>query len=273
MCRVIEVSKSGYYDWLNRKPSKRKQYNFILLCAMKEVHFESEEVYGAERIHNAVQLKGFVCGIRLIERLMKVAKISSKIKAKYRCQTTDSNHDFKISPNILDRNFRTTKPNEAWVSDITYVEVGGIWMYLCTIMDLFNREIIGWSLERTLETSLLIKTFEKAVQLRKPKAGCKFHSDRGVQYASHEFRRILEKYNMIQSMSRKGNCWDNAPAESFFKTIKVERIYHRHYLTIEEARSDLFEYIEIFYNRIRLHSYLGFTNPVEFGKMYYKKVA
>jgi transposase InsO family protein len=240
---------------------------------MKEIHKESEEIYGAERIHRKLLERGFLCGVKLVEKLMRIAQISSKIKAKFKPSTTDSNHEKKISPNILNRTFKTDAFGKVWISDISYIKVGNHWMYLCVIIDLFNREVIGWSFDENMETSLLIKAFKNAVNNCKPLKECIFHSDRGVQYASDEFRSILEKYNMKQSMSRKGNCWDNAVAESFFKTIKAERVYHVKYQTKDEARSNLFQYIEVFYNRKRIHSFLNFTSPVDFRKQYKKRVA
>jgi transposase InsO family protein len=253
--------------------SKRKQFNLLLLHLIKQIHEESDEIYGAGRIHAEILKRGFLCNIKLIEKLMRISKISSKIKANFRFSTTNSNHKKIISPNLLNRNFQVSKPNKVWVSDITYIQVGYRWMYLCVILDLFNREVVGWNLDDHMEASLLTKAFEDAIKKYRPGKGCIFHSDRGVQYASEEFRKILGKHNMIQSMSRKGDCWDNACAESFFKTLKVEKIYHVKYLTKEEAISDLFQYIEIFYNRIRLHTNLGFTSPVDFRIQYEERVA
>lgn len=273
MCYALEVSKSGFYSWLNRKMSKRKKFNLYLLHLIKQIHSESDGIYGAGRIHAEILKRGFLCNIKLVEKLMRIANISSKIKVKFRVSTTDSNHDKRISPNLLNRNFKVDEPNKVWVSDITYIEVGNRWMYLCVILDLFNREIVGWNFNDHMETSLLVKAFENAVNKCMPVGGCIFHSDRGVQYASDEFRSILEKYKMNQSMSRKGDCWDNACAETYFKTLKTEKIYHVKYQTKEEAVSDLFRYIEVFYNRKRLHSYLGFTSPVDFRKQYEKRVA
>ena len=177
ICRAIEVSKSGFYDWLNRKMSERKKFNLFLLHLIKEIHTESEDVYGGVKIHRKVLEKGYYCSLRLVEKLMKIGNIRSKIKVKYKCKTTDSNHDYTVSPNLLKRNFSTSKPNEVWVSDITYIEVGNTWMYLCVIIDLFNREVIGWSLELTLETSLVIKAFMNAIKNRKQFSGCVFHFD------------------------------------------------------------------------------------------------
>jgi transposase InsO family protein len=273
MCYALDVSKSGYYSWLCRKESKRKEYNRYLLNWIVEIHAESNGVYGAERILKGLNAKGIQCDVRLVSKLMKVAKISSKIKAGFKPSTTDSKHENRISPNLLDRNFQVEKPNQAWVSDITYIFVGNTWMYLCVIIDLFNREIIGWHFDDNMETPLLIKAYSNAVNACKPSKDCIFHSDRGVQYTSSEFRSLLEKNNMRQSMSRKGDCWDNAVAESFFKTLKVEQVNHVKYQSMQEAKTDLFRYIEIFYNRKRFHSTLGFTSPVNFRLQYEKRVA
>jgi len=273
MCKALGVSRSGFYSWCKRKMSKRKQFNLYLIHLIKQIHSESDEIYGAGRIQAEILRQGFLCNIKLVEKLMRMANISSKIKAKFRHATTNSNHEKRISPNLLKRDFSASEPNKVWVSDITYIEVGNRWMYLCVILDLFNREVVGWNFDDHMETSLLVKAFENAVNNCKPNKGCIFHSDRGVQYASDEFRIVLEKYEMNQSMSRKGDCWDNACAESYFKTLKVEKVYHVKYQTKEQAVSDLFRYIEIFYNRKRLHSYLGFTSPVDFRKQYEKRVA
>lgn len=273
MCNVLEVSKSGYYCWLCRKESSRKQHHRFLISWIVQIHAESDGTYGAERIQKGLLEKRINCDVRVVSKLMKVAKISSKIKAGFKPSTTDSNHDNRISPNLLQRKFQVEKPNQAWVSDITYIEVGKVWMYLCVIIDLFNREIIGWHFDDNMETPLIIKAYENAVKACKPPKDCIFHSDRGVQYTSNEFRSLLEKNKMRQSMSRKGDCWDNAVAESFFKTLKVEKVNHMKYQTIDEAKNDLFRYIEIFYNRKRLHSTLGFTSPVNFKIQYKKRVA
>lgn len=272
MCSSLEVSKSGYYLSENRKDSKRRIYNLQLIELMKVIHKDSLGAYGAERIQIELVNRGFECGIRLVSRLMKVAKISSKIKGIFKPTTTDSNHNNKVSENILNREFEAKNPNEKWVSDITYIKIGNTWAYLCVIIDLFNREVIAWNIADNMEANLVVRTYRNAIRLRKPKRRLIFHTDRGVQYSSKEFRNILSE-NVIQSMSRKGNCWDNAVAESFFKTLKVEYIYHRKYSSIEEARSDLFFYIEVFYNKKRLHSTLNFTSPSDFTKQYLKNRA
>lgn len=251
--------------------SYSKQQNLILLYAIKEIHQQSKYTYGSPRIHEELLSKGYSCGIRLVERLMKVAKIYSKISKKFKQSTTNSNHNYDVSHNLLNQNFHVEQPGEVWVSDITFIEVNNVWMYLTVIIDLFNREVIGWNLSKNLETSSVIEAFNKSFMRYKPKKGCIFHSDRGVQYASKEFRNLLKERGMIQSMSRRGNCYDNACAETFFKTLKVENIYHQKYKNEIQAKRDLFEYIEIFYNQKRIHSYLGYTSPMEFRKMFNKR--
>ena len=271
LCRCLEVSKSGYYSWENRKISHRKQQNLILLYAIKEIHKESKSTYGSPRILEELNKRGYICGIRLVERLMKVAKIYSIISAKFRHSTTNSNHYYEVSPNLLNQNFHVESPGEVWVSDITYIKVNNEWMYLTVIIDLFNREVIGWNLSNNLETNSIIEAFNKSYMRYRHKRGCVFHSDRGVQYASKEFRKLLRERGMIQSMSRRGDCYDNACAESFFKTLKVENIYHQEYKSEVQAKRNLFEYIEIFYNQKRIHSYLGYTSPKEFRRMFNKR--
>jgi transposase InsO family protein len=273
MCQSLEVSKSGYYNWLNRKLSKRKQENILLLYAIKEVFFKSREIYGSPRVCEELNIKGYSCSEKLVERLMRISNLRSKINKKYKVTTTNSNHKMDVSRNLLEQNFDIKNPGEVWVSDITYVKVNNNWMYLTVILDLFNREILGWDLSCSLETKSLIIALRNSVKKYKPNKGCIFHSDRGVQYASKEFRLLLNELELTQSMSGHGNCYDNACAETFFKTLKVENIYHKTYISQEEARRDLFEYIEIFYNQERLHSYLGYKSPKEYRKLYYKKTA
>ncbi len=245
----------------------------LLLTEIKEIHKESGEIYGSPKIHKVLLSKGYLCNKKLVERLMKIARITSKIVKKYRVSTTNSNHKESISPNRINRRFTTPTPGKVWCSDITYLEVDSKWVYLTTIIDLFNREIVGWDLSESLESSSLVNCLDKAIKLHRLKPGCVFHSDRGIQFASKEFRTKLFENRMKQSMSRKGDCWDNAVSESFFKTLKAELIRHVRYKTIQEANRSLFEYIEIFYNRKRIHSTLGFTSPIEFRKLYEKRAA
>ncbi|TGK87952.1 IS3 family transposase [Leptospira noumeaensis] len=273
MCKALEVSKSGFYNWKNRKLSRRKVFNLLLLTEIKQIHTESFEIYGSPKIHKILLSKGYLCNKKLVERLMKITNLRSKTVKKFHPTTTKSNHGKSISPNLLKRNFTSKMPGCVWCSDITYLEINGRWFYLTTIIDLYNREIVGWELSESLETNSLISCLDKAVKLHKPKRNCIFHSDRGIQYASKEFRMKLNDNKMKQSMSRKGDCWDNAVSESFFKTLKSELIRHVKFKSIEEAKKNLFFYIEIFYNRKRIHSTLGFTSPIAFRKLYEKRCA
>ena len=264
MCDVLEVSRSGYYDWLERPPSSRETANESLLEKIRDAFAANREVYGSLRIAKELQDMGYVAGKNRVAAIMRKHGITAKIEKKFRVKTTDSNHQYPISPNLLNQVFTVSGPNQAWVSDITYILVGDGWRYLCIIEDLFNREIVGWSLGDNLRTGLVTSAFHQAVATKKPQAGMIFHSDRGAQYASHEFRDELEKHGILSSMSRTGNCYDNAPAESFFHTLKVEEVYRKKYATEEEARRNLFDYIEVFYNRIRKHSSLNYLSPTQY---------
>ncbi|TGK97935.1 IS3 family transposase [Leptospira levettii] len=273
MCKALEVSRSGFYNWKNRKLSQRKVYNTLLLTEIKRILIESKERNGSPKIYKELLRKGYLCSKKLVERLMKIGNIRSNIVKKFTVITTNSNHSATISPNLLNRKFTASKPGKVWCSDITYIEIDSRWFYLTIIIDLFNREIVGWDLSESLEPKSLINCFEKAIKLHQPKPGCIFHSDRGIQFASKEFRNKINEYKMKQSMSRKGDCWDNAVAESFFKTLKNELIRYVKFKNLEQAKQSLFEYIEIFYNRKRIHSTLGFTSPLEYRKLYEKRAA
>lgn len=263
MCRILEVSKSGYYKYIKLKTSKNESQDVVLQMILK-IHDMSDRTYGSPRVVKELHKQGLSINHKKVERIMRENGIRSQIKQKYRICTTDSNHQLPVADNFLDRNFNVSSPGEAYVSDITYIQVGFVWCYLCVIIDLYNREVIGWSLADHMEVSLVKSAFSSAIKNQKPKEGCIFHSDRGSQYASYEFRDLLAKHNFLQSMSRKGNCWDNAVAESFFKTLKVERIYRKKYESILQAKYDLFKYIEIFYNRKRIHLTLKGMSPIEF---------
>ncbi len=267
MCRVIEVSRSGYYSWINRPESKRSKENRVLLGAIKEIHKESRAVYGSPRIAEALPDKGLSASRNRVARIMAINGIRSKVKRKFRV-TTQSDHKLPISPNLLNQNFYAVAPDQILVSDITYISTGEGWLYLTTVIDLFNRKVVGWSMSKRMTAELTtIAALKQYLKHHSPAEGVIFHSDRGVQYASADFRKLLKKYNIVQSMSGKGNCYDNAVAESFFKTLKTELIYHIRYLTRAQARASIFEYIEVFYNRVRKHSYLGYLSPVQFEQL------
>lgn len=265
MCRVLQVSRSGYYEWRNRKPSKRSVENEQLLVTIQEIYAASFESYGVPRIHAALRAKGHVVNKKRVERLMRLNGIQGISPRKKRwVKTTDSDHDFPIAPNLLNRDFQADAPNRKWVSDISYIETDEGWLYLATVLDLFSRKIVGWSMDDNLETPLVSNALNMAVAVRKPEPGLLHHSDRGSQYASHDYRALLKQSKMQASMSRKGNCYDNAVMESFFGTIKSELTRRRRYRTKAEARTDIFRYLETFYNRTRLHSTLGYLSPDDF---------
>jgi len=264
MCKVLKVSRSSYYRWYCEGPSKRELENQKLIIAIKEVFEESKRTYGSPRVTEELKRRGCLVSKPRVAKLMRLNGLKSKVRRKYRV-TTNSNHMHTISDNHLDRNFKPNTLNEVWVSDITYIRTDEDWLYLTTVIDLYDRQVIGWSLSKTLFTKETITpAWKMATSKRRIDSNLIFHSDRGIQYASKEFRSQLKTNNLItQSMSRKGNCWDNAVAESFFKTLKTELIYHQEYKTIEQAKLAVFEYIEIWYNRKRLHSSLGYKTPVE----------
>ena len=271
MCKVLEVSRSCYYKWYSDGISKRKLENQELTVEIKRVYNDSKQIYGSPRVTEVLKQEGRRVSVGRVARLMRVNGWQSKIRKKWK-STTDSNHKYFISPNYLNRNFNPLELNQAWVSDITYIRTLQGWLYLTTVIDLYDRQVIGWALSKTLHTNVtIIPAWKMAISKRNITKPLIFHSDRGVQYASNEFREILKANSLItQSMSRKGNCWDNAVAESFFKTIKSELIYRRTYSNRENAELDVFEYIEIWYNRKRLHSALGYKTPSQIENEFYK---
>jgi len=268
MCKTFNVSRSGYYEWLNRKPSARKIENKAILSSIKQIHKESKQRYGSPKITKVLNCKGIRISRVRVARIMKSASIRSIIKKKYKVNTTDSKHSYPISENLLNRDFKTILPDKVWVSDITYIKTQQGWLYLTVVIDLFNRKIKGWSLSENLTAqSTVIRAFKMAVGKRLKKENLIFHSDRGIQYACNEFREVLGKEGgIMQSMSRKGNCWDNAVAESFFKILKSELVYHCKFETIHQAKLEIFEFIEVWYNRKRIHSTLGYHCPDDYEK-------
>lgn len=272
MCRVLGVSRSGYYAWKTRPLSTKAQKDAHLLQRIRASFANSRHTYGSPRIHSDLIEEGEIVGHNRVARIMREHGITPKIKRKW-VVTTDSNHDYPISPNLLNREFDVDAPNRVWVGDITYVRVYGKWTYLATVIDLQNRAVIGWAYESHMKTELVLKALEMAISQREVKPGLIFHSDRGSQYASHTFRKVLDDYEMISSMSRKGNCWDNAVAESFFSIIKRELLDKSIWRSQEAARAAIFEYIEVFYNRKRKHSDNGMMSPHKFENLYYEKAA
>ncbi len=266
MCRTLGVGSSGFYAWLKRPESPRCQKNRRLLVEIKAVHQKSRKTYGSPRIHAELTASGHACSRYRVARLMRQHGIVSKHKKKFRV-TTNSVHSYPVAENQLHQKFDVSKPNQCWVSDITYIPTREGWLFLAVTLDLFHRKVIGWAMGRWINRQLVIDALNMAIKNGCLEPGLLHHSDRGVQYASTEFRCLLKTHSIKCSMSRKGNCWDNAVAESFFHTLKVELIQGRIYDTRQEAKTDIFDYIEVFYNRQRRHSYLGYLSPVDFEKM------
>ncbi len=260
MCNVLGVSPSTYYEWEREQESEHSKRDAELLVLVRRIFVEFQGRYGAPRIHDELAGQGINVSRKRVARLMREAGLKAKGRRKYKA-TTDSNHSLPIAPNLLKRNFEVDLPNTVWVADITYIWTRQGWMYLAVILDLYSRKVVGWSLAERMAASLVCDALDAAVRLRRPGAGLVFHSDRGSQYASKIFRRRLWRYRMRQSMSRKGNCWDNAVAESFFATLKKELVRNHVFETRAHARSEVFEYIEVFYNRRRSHSLLDYETP------------
>lgn len=264
MCRALKVSRGGYYAWLKRPLSKRAQENRRLLERIKKIHKESQKRYGSPRITAQLHEEGYRVSRARVARHMSANNIRAAYKRKFKV-TTDSNHPYPIAPNRLERQFRAEGPGRVWVSDITYIPTQAGWLYLTVILDLYNRMVVGWAMSNGMSSrETTIAALKHAWVRFHPPANLIFHSDRGVQYACNDFKELLAQYKMRQSMSAKGDCWDNAVAESFFGTLKKEEVYRGKYKDRSQARQAIFSYIEIFYNRIRKHSYLGYKSPMQF---------
>jgi putative transposase len=269
MCQVLRVSISGYYYWLQHPIGLRASKEHQLLAAVKKVYQQSDCRYGSPRIAVDLREQGIPVSRPRVARLMRKHSIRSIIRRKYRVQTTDSNHGYAIAENYLNRDFSATRLAEKWVSDLTYIKTQEGWLYLTAVLDLADRKVVGWALSETMEAEVTsVAAWRMAVRNRPITKSLLFHSDRGVQYACREFKKQLSGKPVLQSMSRKGNCWDNAVAESFFKTLKTELIYHRKFATRKEARLAVFEYIEGWYNRKRRHSALGYQTPCHLESLY-----
>ncbi len=263
MCRVFSVSRSGYYSWRHRPESRRAIENRRLGAHIKAIYNESKGRYGSPKITDELNDMGFPVSKNRVARRMKEAGIRSIVRRKHRV-TTDSKHSHPVADNLLQRNFTTNAPDVVWVSDITYIPTTSGWMYLTVFIDLFSRIVVGWSLSSSLSADMVIAALQRGIRNRRPDAGLIIHSDRGVQYACKDFRNVLSKHSFIQSMSRKGDCWDNAVAESFFGILKTELVHHERFRGPQDTLRAIFEYIEIFYNRKRKHSTLGYKTPAQF---------
>lgn len=259
-CAVLAVSPSAYYAWRRRRLSARAQLNRQLAALMQRIHREVDRTYGSPRMHAELRTRGYRCGRNRVARVMRAHGIRAKQAKRFRV-TTQSTHSHPVASNLLARAFTPSAPNQVWMSDITYVWTDEGWCYLAVVLDGFSRRVVGWAMATRLTTALPLAALRHAIATRRPSAGVLHHSDRGSQYASAAYQRVLTQHGMVCSMSRKGDCWDNAVVESFFHTLKVERIYHRRYSSRAAALADVADYIERFYNRCRRHSTLGDVSP------------
>ncbi len=267
MCNVLQVSPSGYYDWQGREPSVQQQRRAKIAQAAARAYFESHRIYGYRKVCEELAEQKMTCCPETIRRVLRELGLFSRTKRKF-VVTTDSHHSQPVAENLLDRNFTATAPNQKWLTDITYVPTREGWLYLATVLDVFSRRIVGWSMSERIDTELVKSALHLATTQRSPGPGLLHHSDRGVQYASDIYQQTLDELGIVCSMSRKGNCWDNAMMESFFGSVKTEWVYGKDYQTREEAKNDLFKYIEVFYNRQRRHASLGYLSPAEFERQY-----
>lgn len=265
LCQVLKVSRSGYYAWCNRLESDRAKANKTLTEAIKTIFTQSRQTYGYRRVNQALKQQGNPVSKHRVARLMKEVGLKSKTRKKFKA-TTNSNHRLPVHENHLQRAFTPQTINQAWTSDITYVWTKEGWLYLAVILDLFSRQVIGWAMDKRMTETLVINALKMALFRRRIRSGLLLHSDRGSQYAAAAFQALLKQHQIVCSMSRKGNCWDNAPTESFFRTLKVECIYQYSIQTREEAKQLIFDYIEVFYNRQRKHSTLNYMSPADYEK-------
>jgi len=272
MCKVLDVSASGYYAWQTRPTSQRAQANEKLLAKIRAVHSQSRKTYGSPRVHAELAVDGVKVGKNRVARLMRAANLCDQRKRK-QPRTTNSQHSHPVAPNHLNRNFHATQPNEKWLADITYIPTAEGWLYLAVVLDLFSRKIVGWAFSASLQSTLVEQAFRMAVHSRPALRGLLHHSDRGSQYAGDTYQQLLSDRQILVSMSRTGNCYDNAPMESFFSTLKCEHVHFQSYQTRQQAKTDIFAYIVGFYNRQRRHSSLGYVSPDEFERRYYTNLS
>jgi putative transposase len=263
MCRVLGVSPSGYYAWKARPAPKRAAEDARVAADVAAAHKGSRGIYGSPRVHRELRAKGVRVGKKRVERLMREKGLRGRCKRRF-VRTTDSNHDDPIAPNVLERAFDTKAPNEAWVGDVTYIATAEGWLYLAVLLDLFSRRVVGWATSDTNDRALALAALDQALQSRRPRPGLVQHTDRGSPYASEDYRAALARSEVVASMSRTGDCYDNAVAESFFASLKAEWVDHQNYETHETARASLGDYIDGFYNPTRRHSHLAYVSPIEF---------
>jgi transposase InsO family protein len=265
MCQVLGVSTGGYYGWRRRPPSQRQQRREALVAAVKAVHIEVKARYGSPRIHAELVARGTPCSVNTVAALMRRHGIAAQTRRKFRC-TTDANHDRPVAEDLVARDFEPAAADRAWTADITYLPTREGWLYLAAVEGLHSRRIVGWSMSERIDSRSAVDALERAVSRRLPGEGLVAHSDRGRQYASEHYQRLLARHGIACSLSRRGDCWDNAPMESFFASLKKELVHDADFATREEARADLFESIEVFSNRVRRHSALGYLSPEEYER-------
>jgi transposase InsO family protein len=263
-CGVLDVSRSGYYAWRDRPQSQRAVRRQALVERIRVVHQETRQVYGSPRIYQTLKTEGQSVCENTVAAIMKEQQIKARSRRRFVPRTTDSNHTQPVAKNLLGRQFMAELPDQKWVVDITYIATDEGWLYLAGVLDLCSRKIVGWSMTNHMRVDLAAEALKMAITQRNPDKGLLHHSDRGVQYASEDYQHLLESHGMQVSMSGHGDCWDNAAMESFWSTLKTELVHQTHYATREEARQSIFEYIEVFYNRKRLHSSIGYQSPESF---------
>ncbi len=266
LCDTLEVSSAGYYAWRQRPRSTQQERRDTLLVEIRATHVEVKARYGSPRIHAELVARGHDCCVNTVAKLMRDNGIAAKTAKKFRCTTTDSNHNLPVAENLLDRQFDPSAPNESWVADITYIPTREGWLYLAAVEDLYSRRVVGWSMADHMESRLVVDALALAVQRRLPGEGLLTHSDRGSQYASDHYQSLLARHGITCSMSGRGDCWDNAPMESFFASLKKELVLDANFATRAEARAAIVEYIEVFYNNQRRHSTLGYVSPAEYER-------
>jgi len=264
LCRVLKVSRSGYYNWSQREPSRRQEEDARLTEALVKAHVASRQTYGRPRLQEVLRVQGHRCSGKRIGRLMKVAQLCGRQRRRYKPRTTDSDHDSPIAANVMAQRQAPHAPDQVWVTDLTYIQTDEGWLYLSVLLDLYSRRVVGWAFAEHLQTALPQAALRMALQHRQPAPGLLHHSDRGCQYASADYRSLLAQHGLEPSMSRAGNCYDNAAMESFWSTLKLELIYRQNWTSKAQVQMAVFDYIETFYNRERLHSALGYKSPVAF---------
>ncbi len=268
LCSVLSVSRSGYYGWLGRTPGPRAERREQISAAAEKAFYDSNRIYGYRKVHeDLVQDAKIDCCLETVRRVLRSKGLFSRVKRSF-VVTTDSQHDRPVAENLLDRDFTASAPNEKWTADITYVRTDEGWLYLAVVMDLYSRRIVGWSMSETIDAALVCAALEMAVLHRAPDPGLMHHSDRGVQYTAEAFTKLMGQHEIVCSMSRKGNCWDNACTESFFGSLKTEWLGDKRYATRQEVHQDVFKYIEVFYNRKRRHASLDYLSPAAYEERY-----